>query len=132
MSPKCPQGLLSGTETVAKAVYEGDVAPHGLLTMHERRAFTAAVARTPIGRVDENSPLAQKVRRRVGKDGTTIEEIAMPDKLRAVELDAKLSGDLIERQEIKVAGSILQVTPENRAELLRMVQERRAQLRGLK
>ena len=86
--------------------------------MHERRARLAKIVRTPVGEVDENSPLAQKLKR--DKDGNVI-EISMPDKLKALEMDAQFAGELVQRSETAVAGVILQVTPENRAETLKAV-----------
>lgn len=71
---------------------------HAILSLAEKRRFLRSVVKTPIGDVDETSELAQSVKRstRRTRDGETIEdtEIKLPDKLRAVELDAKLAGEL--------------------------------------
>lgn len=113
-----PQGLLQGPAVVSAAVMAGNVSATGLLTMHERRDRLAKIVRTPVGEVDEHSPLAQRVKR--DKDGNVI-EIAMPDKLRALEMDAQFAGELVQKTESDVRGVILQVTPENRAEILKAV-----------
>lgn len=73
-----------------------------LLTTLERRQFLAMAVRTPAGLVDENSPLAQSMRKRTrtirGDIGEEIieeiVEVKMPDKLQALKLDAILSGEL--------------------------------------
>lgn len=59
------------------------------LTMAERREFLAELIQTPVGKIDETSRLAQSVK--WSKDGR---EVRVPDKLRAIELDAKLAGEL--------------------------------------
>jgi hypothetical protein len=63
-----------------------------VLSLGEKRSFLADVVRTPIGKIDVNHPLAQSVRYHDGE----IVEIKMADKLKAAELDAKLSGELSE------------------------------------
>lgn len=63
-----------------------------VLSLAEKRAFLADVVRTPIGKIDINDKLAQCVKYR---DGEMI-ELRMPDKVKAVELDAKLAGELRE------------------------------------
>lgn len=60
-----------------------------VLTIAEKRQFLAEIVRTPIGEIDANSALAQKYK--ATKDGL---EVTMCDKLKALELDAKLSGEL--------------------------------------
>lgn len=68
-----------------------------ILSLKEKREYLASIVRTPVGDVTENSPLAQKVKRtsRTDKGGTTdTEEIELPGKLRAIELDARLAGEL--------------------------------------
>lgn len=113
----------TGVETLSAAVQSGDVKDGSLLTMHERRTFLARVVRTPVGKIDENDPLAQKVKRIPTPYGERV-EIETPGKLEALMDDARLAGELIERQEIMVAGVVTQVAPEKRAELLRAVRER--------
>ena len=65
-----------------------------VLTGKERREFLASVVRTPIGKLDENSPLVQSIERRTTPDGGESVKITMSDKLKAAELDAKLTGEL--------------------------------------
>ena len=60
----------------------------------ERRKFLASVVRTPIGQLDENSPLVQSIERRTTPDGGESVKLTMSDKLKAAELDAKLTGEL--------------------------------------
>lgn len=62
-----------------------------VLSLSEKRTFLRCVVQTPIGAVDENSVLAQTLKR--GETGD-VREIRMPDKLRALELDARLAGEL--------------------------------------
>ena len=64
-----------------------------MLSIEEKRKFLADCIRTPIGRLNADSPLAQKVR--VTPEGM---EVVMVDKLRALELDAKLAGELGDSQ----------------------------------
>jgi hypothetical protein len=54
-----------------------------------RRRYLAAIALTPIGEIDMMSPLCQYYQ--TTETSTTIK---MPDKIRALELDAKLAGEL--------------------------------------
>lgn len=66
--------------------------------MSEKRSFLRSVVTTPIGGITEHSVLAQSFKRssRTSRDGATVDdyELRMPDKLRALELDAKLAGEL--------------------------------------
>lgn len=64
------------------------------LSLKEKRQFLAEVVRTPVGQVDGQSKLCQSV-----KLTETLTEYKMPDKLRALELDAKLAGELTEKVE---------------------------------
>jgi hypothetical protein len=66
-----------------------------VLSMSEKREFLASVVRTPIGNVDETSPLAQSVK----YSGDGGKEIKMPGKLEALKLDAQLAGELTDRGE---------------------------------
>lgn len=104
----------------------------GLLTMQERRLFAAEVVRTPVGELTPGSRLAQKVKRRIrtDKDGNTTEEteVEMPNKLRALELDAQFAGDIPQTGQTNVAvqvntGDIFQVEPKTYAKTLREVIE---------
>ena len=72
-----------------------------LLTIAEKRAFLANLIRTPVGEVDEKSPLAQEVH--IGQDGI---KIKMADKLRALDLDSKLAGDYAPQQ-VELTGSLV-------------------------
>jgi hypothetical protein len=87
---------LSKIEKVAARVKElqGKAEVKTLLTIQERRQFLADVVRVKVGEVDERSPLAQSVE--YGKDG---KKIRVPDKIKALELDAKMAGELIDKQE---------------------------------
>lgn len=59
-----------------------------LLTLEEKRQFLADVLRTPVGEVDESSPLCQSVKwSEAGK------EIKMPCKLKAIAQDNDLAGE---------------------------------------
>jgi phage terminase small subunit len=61
------------------------------LTLEEKHRFLREVVESPAGKIDENSPLCQGVKRNSkGK----VTEIRTPDKLRALELSAKLAGEL--------------------------------------
>ena len=86
-----------------------------VLTLAEKRRFLRLVVLTPISAVNEDSILCQKVEYSVGsprratrggpanpgthetdRDSRTM-KVTMPDKLRAIELDAKLAGELREQ-----------------------------------
>jgi hypothetical protein len=69
-----------------------------LLSIHEKRRFLKKVVMTPVAEVDEADPLCGKVTRNTRTTGqSTVEKVTvqMPDKLRALELDAKLAGELV-------------------------------------
>ena len=65
-----------------------------LLTIEERRQFLADVVRAEVSKIPLNSHLIQSIK--TGKDGT---EIRLPDKVKSLELDAKMAGELVEKQE---------------------------------
>lgn len=65
-----------------------------LLTMKERRQFLAGVVRSAPGELDGSSPYVQMCETRTLKDGSPISRVTMPDKLRALELDAKMAGEM--------------------------------------
>lgn len=65
------------------------LAGSAVMTLAERRAFLAAIIRTPVSQITADSPLAQEMK----ADGKTT-SIKMPCKLRAIELDAKLAGEV--------------------------------------
>ena len=63
-----------------------------VLSLAEKRSYLADVARTPIGKVSLDDKLASSARWHNGE----LVEIRMPDKIKAIELDAKLAGELHE------------------------------------
>jgi hypothetical protein len=71
------------------------LAGSAVMTLLERRAFLAAIVRTPVGQVKEDSPLAEEMRVDA-KGGVTVK---LPCKLRALELDAKLAGEVTPERE---------------------------------
>ena len=102
-----------------------DAATQAVLSLAEKREISRrSVVRTPAGMIDETSPLCQAVK--VGADGA--KEIKMPDKLQALELDAKLAGEFMPR--LDVSGTVLHVlTADERAHRLRAIMEQRAKAR---
>ena len=67
----------------------------------EKRIFLANIVRTPIGRVDAENPIVQASEFEVRMSGSgdqrearQILKIRMPDKIRAIELDCRIAGDL--------------------------------------
>jgi phage terminase small subunit len=85
--------VASYVEAVRKAAKEkGETAAY--LTLEEKRKFLRSVVTTPVGEVNASSPLCQSFK--VTKDGL---EYKVPDKLRALELDAKLAGEMTEKVE---------------------------------
>ena len=68
------------------------------MNIDQKRAMLAEIIMTPAWNLDPKSPLAQsvKIKRKTLPDGTVEEDITvrMPCKLRAMEIDTKLSGDL--------------------------------------
>jgi hypothetical protein len=99
------------TKAAAEAQAAAEVASAfrgALMDMAERRAFLAAVVRTPVSEVDEHSPLCQKYE--VTEAGT---KVWMPDKRACVLDDARLAGELIEKTEVK------DVTPRESLDELR-------------
>ena len=62
------------------------------LTLQEKRSFLASVLRTPISEVSSNSPLCQEYSEESTEHGVK-RKIRIPDKLRALELDAKLANE---------------------------------------
>jgi phage terminase small subunit len=75
-----------------EAKEKGETAAY--LTLEEKRKFLRELVTTPVGDVDEKSPLCQSFK--FTKDG---HEYKLPDKLRALELDAKLAGEMTEKVE---------------------------------
>lgn len=70
-----------------------------VLTIAEKREFLRRVVVTPIGQVDEESDLCQSA-----EYSDTGRKFKMPDKLKAIELDAKLAGEFTEKVEVKADG----------------------------
>ena len=102
------------------------VAGKAFLSLVEKRQFLAQVVRMPAGMIDETSPLCQAVK--VRADGAR--EIKMPNKLQALELDAKLAGEFVTR--LEVSGSIKHVlTADERARRLEQIIEKRAKAREI-
>lgn len=83
-----------------------------VLTILEKRLYLASVVRTPLGKINEHSPLCQELfrsKRKADEDGTEplpgmgeqlefwiTEKVKKPDVLRAIELDSKLAGEFSE------------------------------------
>lgn len=67
-----------------------------VLTLAKKREFLARVVTTSLGSVDESSDLCQESSSEETMHGSR-RRIKMPDKLRAIELDAKLAGELKEQ-----------------------------------
>jgi len=69
-----------------------------VLTLADKRGFLHSVVTTAPGKIDENNPLCQSFKRRIttkkGGDTEEIIEYELPNKLKALELDAKLAGEL--------------------------------------
>jgi len=90
-----------------------------VMSLLEKRQFLALIVRTPIGQIDENSPLCQWFRRTTGRRPTF--SIRMPDKLQAIMLDARLAGELkgntVTVHATAAAGGDV-LTEERRAELM--------------
>jgi hypothetical protein len=63
------------------------------LTFAEKRAFLARAVRTSVDQVGASSDLAQEVVEEVDQEGRVKRKIKVVDKLRALELDNKMSGD---------------------------------------
>lgn len=71
------------------------------LTLDQKREFLALVVNTPADAVDERSPLCQQADFSESPSGTS-RKLRMPDKLKALELDARLAGELRESHELEV------------------------------
>jgi len=79
---------------------------------HKRALLTEMILSPAVG-IDPNSPLVQnvKIKRRTLPDGAIEEDITvtLPDKLKAIELDAKLSGQFkgyLSWKEMEAAGQL--------------------------
>jgi hypothetical protein len=95
-NPNAVTSVTSTSDVLQKQLEAGH--NPAILSLKEKREYLASIVRTPIGEVDESSALAQKVKRSTRRDKyggeTETEEIELPNKLRAVELDARLAGEL--------------------------------------
>lgn len=74
------------------------------LSLEEKRAFLARVVRTPVGDIHENHDLAQEVQFK--REGTVVK---MPSKLQAIELDAKIAGELREKLDVEVSPRMVEL-----------------------
>ena len=63
-----------------------------VISIAEKRAYLARAVRTPVGEITEASDLAQEVTFSEGKEGSS-RKVRAVDKLKAIELDSKISGD---------------------------------------
>jgi hypothetical protein len=91
-----------------------------VMSLREMRLFLAAVVRTPIGSIDEHSPLCQSFQRT--QRGFTR---TMVDKLRALELDARLAGwlkgnTLTANVQVNASENWPVLTEERRAKLIEL------------
>jgi len=80
--------IASYISTLREAAFK-DVA----LSFSEKRAFLARAVRTSVDQVGAGSDLAQEVSEEVDSSGNVKRKIKVVDKLRALELDNKMSGD---------------------------------------
>jgi hypothetical protein len=69
------------------------------LTFNERRSFLAKVVRASPNELDANSPLVQEYSETANEHGVS-KKVKIPDKLKALELDAKLAGDFNKENEV--------------------------------
>jgi hypothetical protein len=69
-----------------------------VLTLAEKFDFLASVVRTPVGDLDRDSQLAQEWTEETNAFGGKT-KVKMPCKLRALELHAKLAGELSEKNQ---------------------------------
>ena len=84
-----------------------------LLTLRAKREFLAAIVRAAPGDLDEKSPLVQFF-----KQTEAGREIRLCDKLRAIELDAKLAGEFSERWKLNRMGCSI-CSPQFRRAVMR-------------
>jgi len=64
-----------------------------LLTVEQKRIYLKGVVETPLSQLDEDSPFTKELTERESESGSS-RTIKSFDKLRAIELDSKLAGDL--------------------------------------
>lgn len=70
-----------------------------VLSLAEKRDFLARAVRTPLSSISADSDLAQGIK--YDREGNA--ELKIPDKLKALELDAKLAGEL--KEQVTVSNS---------------------------
>lgn len=70
-----------------------------VLTLAEKLDFLASIVRTPVGDLHPRSPLAQEWIEETSEFGSKT-KVKMPCKLRALELHAKLSGELSDKVQV--------------------------------
>lgn len=75
------------------------------LSLDEKRDFLARAVRTPVGLIDEHDELAQEIQ--FTRDGKKIKAV---DKLRALETDAKLAGELRDKLDIEVSPKVIDMS----------------------
>ncbi|MCK9587764.1 MAG: terminase small subunit [Terrimicrobiaceae bacterium] len=93
-------------ELIAKAKRKAERSR--FLSLEEKREFLANVVRTPVGDVDEFSPLTQEVTH--AADGSR--KIKLPDKHRALELDARLMGEFQDTVRLDIGEKIIKLATE--------------------
>lgn len=82
-------------QTLAKSVQTGAAIIDGTtLSRLEKRQFLAKVVRTPLADIDSTSPLCSEDVQTLSKEGSISHRIKAHDKLRALEIDAKMQGEL--------------------------------------
>ena len=64
-----------------------------VMSLAERKAYLSSVARTPAGQVDKDSPLCQEYSEDIDQSGNVKKRVKMPNKLEAINILSKLSGD---------------------------------------
>ncbi|MCK9587815.1 MAG: terminase small subunit [Terrimicrobiaceae bacterium] len=94
------------TQLIAKAKRKAE-RPR-FLSLEEKREFLAEVVRTPVGEVDEFSPLTQEVT--YSADGS--QKIKLPCKHRALELDARLMGEFQDSVRLDIGEKIIKLATE--------------------
>ena len=78
------------------------------LSLEEKREFLANVVRTPVGEVDETSSLVQEVTH--SADGSR--KIKLPDKHRALELDARLMGEFQDSVRLDIGEKVIKLSAD--------------------
>lgn len=122
----CASRLLRNQKIMDRvAELQGEAAKGAVLTIEQMHDFLLRVVLTPIANVDETSDLCQsweysmsggprgKLRRGNADSGNeeeseerTTVKVKVPDKLKAIELAAKLQGLLTEKREVEVSGKL--------------------------